>query len=933
MNYHGINRTGWWCDNLQNKDDTLLGGQEKINKISVDKKEEITWIDIDELEGSTRENSDEQVKDSTNIRKYNIYTCLFNRKRAQIKKDSKKIYISRSLCQNNIIPILLDLEMDDPRLTNYKCDKEQYTPENIYKEKGNILITPTDKDYIYFGANLRGGAKESLNILFNLHFFPKLKYEGIVKINEGARLIYYAPGWGANNFMIYDDPVSTINSKRNDIQVDNIIMPLTTTTFNGVLYHIYTIKDANKINKEWPHKNYYQNSYGFGDVSVSVTVGGIKRSKPIVQPGGTTYAKIIFYNNCGFDWNMKNGSIDFIYKGDKHINAQDLMMNYTHAIQEPIKYNFLNYIIEDRYKEYITIKPSNHNIEVSPEFFDFGFINIVTIRDGFKGEYNLEINIKNEFPDNLRGKPIEIKIDLITSYFDHFPGTNTDPTGKYHDYKVKIPSIYIAVPFNNGPFKGKVLYTSAQSRFYMFQFYTYLDSITEGKYINNTFKDKFISTSNKEEPIKEMNELWDNLTNETSIEFDEEINANNLKIIKIKSIMKDYPLFPEKRYGEPDKAEFSILFKSNFSQLQKGLSYPIGGIYLGYIDWINKYKDTGGKYYGITAKGAWIELSYSRTLVDYISDDLYIEKEDQELSPAEEGIIKVQFKLENTGNGEAYNVIYQILIGENITYFGHRKGINKISEEKTINGTLLSFDLNSPINPQELLGGIIYLKYNKIIDKEYLTTDAVKQLPTELNVAKQSSVILDLTENKGENSVTQILRKSLVLNYTNFESSNVYIHLTISERRNNPKLKIEPIIKTRKNINLDNLNMSIIKYDLTKYKNNENNSNITALCTNEKIKNIEDKPIKIEKNNKKHIFKYILYIYSNDGNIKGELLYEQNKIGISTSELILIILSIIFYCSAFFITYLGYRNYKNSKNELLIKDVDDSQLAELINEE
>ena len=60
---------------------------------------------------------------------------------------------------------------NDTRLVNYNCDKEQYTPENIYKEKGNILITPTDKDYLYFGANLRGGAKEALNILLNLNFF------------------------------------------------------------------------------------------------------------------------------------------------------------------------------------------------------------------------------------------------------------------------------------------------------------------------------------------------------------------------------------------------------------------------------------------------------------------------------------------------------------------------------------------------------------------------------------------------------------------------------------------------------------------------------------------------------------------------------------------------------------------------------------------
>ena len=44
-------------------------------------------------------------------------------------------------------------------------------------------------------------------------------------------------------------------------------------------------------------------------------MGGITNSKPVLKPGEMTYAKIIFYNNCGFDWNMEVVSIDFEYKG------------------------------------------------------------------------------------------------------------------------------------------------------------------------------------------------------------------------------------------------------------------------------------------------------------------------------------------------------------------------------------------------------------------------------------------------------------------------------------------------------------------------------------------------------------------------------------------------------------------------------------------
>ena len=142
-----------------------------------------------------------------------------------------------------MVPILVDLEKNDPRVYNYKCDREQYTPDNIHEEKGNLLITPSDKDYLYFAANIRAGAKESFNILMNLNYFSKVKYEGMVKINEGSRFVYWNPGWGENSYMVYDDPVSIINAKRNDIIIDNIVIPRITTTFNAIVYHLYTFKD------------------------------------------------------------------------------------------------------------------------------------------------------------------------------------------------------------------------------------------------------------------------------------------------------------------------------------------------------------------------------------------------------------------------------------------------------------------------------------------------------------------------------------------------------------------------------------------------------------------------------------------------------------------------------------------------------------------
>ena len=111
------------------------------------------------------------------------------------------------------------------------------------------------------------------------------------------------------------------------------------------------------------------------------------------------------------------------------------------------------------------------------------------IMDGFKGEYNIKIDIDKNFPDELRGKPIQINVTLNKEYFDRFPGYISDLIPSYHNYNVEIPSIYIAVPFNKGVFKDKVLYTSCQAGNLNIQFDIGVDWKIEGiKYISRDFR-------------------------------------------------------------------------------------------------------------------------------------------------------------------------------------------------------------------------------------------------------------------------------------------------------------------------------------------------------------------------------------------------------------------------------------------------------------
>ena len=661
MNYHGIKKKGWWSDNLQNKDDTLLAGNEISNKISVNKKSTIKWIEAKDLTGSKKGGSNELVKELVANKTRNIYVCLFNRKRPEYNLESNKQYEPINVVENNVVPIFVDLTTNDKRILHYDCKEKQYTPDNIHEAEGNLLKTPTSKDYLYFAANLRAGAKESFNILMNLNYFQKIKYEGLVKINEGARFVYFNPINLINNYLVMDNPTSFVMAKRNDIEVISRLYTTQTTTFNAVLYHSHIIREETKINKIWPYSDYYINSYGFGDVSITVSVGGFKNTKPALKPGQSTYAKIIFYNNCGFDWNMKVGAIDFEYKGSIPYNSYQLLHGLVHAIQLPLEYRFLNYIIEEPYKEYITIKPSDHNIEVSPEFFDFENINVVTIRDGFKGEYYLIIKVLENFPDDLRGKPIEIKIEINSTYFDHFPGADNDPILDYHKYKVKIPSLYVAVPFKEGEFENKILYTSSQSSNLQFVYQEFLDSNIEVKYINRSILTQIENATTYEQPLQELNKIWNSLKDQQSLEIKEKLGKER-KDVDVVGIQKDYPLFPKKLLGKPDIAEIILFIKSNLTQIRIGGSIPVCWIRMNYKDWSNKTKTNYGKDQIVSANGAWIALSYARKLMDEIGEHIYTDSPNQELTHEDDGIMQIQFKLQNKGNNIAYKTKYEIIL-------------------------------------------------------------------------------------------------------------------------------------------------------------------------------------------------------------------------------------------------------------------------------
>ena len=937
MDYHGVKKRGWWSDNLQNKDDTLVAGQDICNTISVDKNSSITnWVEGSLLKG----NNDTKTTTVQNIitsRKQNIYVCLYNSNRPEFNYKTNKKYYTGNVNQNNIVPIIVDLEKNDPRLTKYDCKVKQYTPDNLYKMVDNLLVTPTSKDYLYFAANLRGQAKESFNVLMQLTYFDKIKYEGMVKVNEGGRFVYWNPANGPNSFLVVDDPVSIVNAKRNDIEIVNNLFPSRVDTFNAVVYHSYSFKDEGKINKVWPFNEYYANSYGFGDVSISVYVGGIRKSKAVVEPGQTTYAKIIFYNNCGFDWNMKEGAIDFEYKGSKPISAYDLLERRVHAIQEPLKYNFLKVSVNDDYKNYLKIGPSNHNIDTPPEFFDFENINVVTIRDGFKGEYNLQINVTKDFPSELRGKPIEIKLELDTSYFDHFPGTSTDPIKNYHKYTVKVPSVYIGVPYDEGAYKGKVLYTSAQASNLDLSLTIGIDWKIDGvKYADKEILDQMGNATQSLEYLQELEEIWNN-SKSASVSIKETKIDENTKKITFDGIKKDYPLFPKIIKGKPDEAEVTILVRSSVHQIPYGQSYPINNVKIAYNQWNGKQKSSDGDRPFIYGSGPWIVLSYSRTLYDQLPDGTYVEKEIQELYHQDEGIMKVDFLLRNIGDKDSFNTTYQIVIQKDLTYIGHYEGLKEVSTKTNELGeTIITFEIEAPINKGESFGSYIYLRYYKCVESiGELTPDQINSLPDELKITRESSATLDLDPVNGKKKVTQYLRTPLSFAYTKPKGSLVYIDLILSGRRRNPDIEIKPKVKfDKQNETYFDIKLSISKLDYTKYNSNLRNlaDEYGEVLYNGGYNSFTDENPNIKEiSNKEHSIKYIVRMRRRDGTIaKNEIIYNQKDWGITTAEIILIILSAAFYALAIFFFVLAVKNMKIIKGGGVEEEIKSGKIDKLL---
>ena len=141
-----------------------------------------------------------------------------------------------------------------------------------------------------------------------------------------------------------------------------------------------------------------------------------------------------------------------------------------------------------------------------------------------------------------------------------------------------------------------------------------------------------------------------------------------------------------------------------------------------------------------------------------------MKKKEQKLFYDDEGLMVIQFELKNLGNEDSFNTRYEIKMEQNIDYISNEGELKEVKLIRTPQDqTIITFDLNRRIAKASTAGGKIYVYYHKYLESLLeLKKEDINKLPKSLKITQESSAIFDLTEAKGENEVTQRLRKPLL---------------------------------------------------------------------------------------------------------------------------------------------------------------------------
>eukprot|EP01105_Mastigella_eilhardi_P019189 TRINITY_DN44_c0_g2_i1.p1 TRINITY_DN44_c0_g2~~TRINITY_DN44_c0_g2_i1.p1 ORF type:complete len:2522 (-),score=650.58 TRINITY_DN44_c0_g2_i1:100-7614(-) len=778
-NFH--NKKGWWSDNLQNRDRTLIAGQSSSNTYSVGKSSLIPdsqWTDITSLQGASTE-AQAALK--------NIYTCLFNRKWLQVPPNNKRVHYLTNVYENNVVPVPPTLTND--MVTNYDCSNStQYTPNTI-SQFPNVVYTDSSRDWLYFAANLRGNALETINVLYQLKPLDsdKLKFEGIAKIQDGGRFTYWNPANSRNSWLVVDNAVSTIMAIRNDIEAEVEIIPTYATTFDTSFYQHITITDPEEEKREWTSSIYIKH-HGYGDFAVSVYVGD--SGSAILNPGSTSRVKYTFSNNAGFDINLKANAIESDEIEDKAINSNDLLFNLKHTLKYPKKYNFMNVSVPKELAPYITIVPDQNVVGIAPLFFDFDNINVATIRDGWKGDYYYDITLSANFPDSLRGRLYTLPATLNREYFEYFPGAG-DPTGT-HSYVVEMPPIVFGVPYSSSSiYAGKIFYTSGYATNLRFKHLIPSSLSPAGAYFVTVDQlDVLRQCLSTEGEYNCMDTFWANLgATGTPCKYQVTApNANQWAIDYGEGVRSYAPTFPKKvdPVNGPDQSELDILLRIVAPQLEAGYPVVSQSITTTFNDWAGFEKTYADNLaYDVHSKGAWLSVGYNGVLCSETGLPL----NSQILKPEDSGTVSLTVTLRNSGDGMAYNVNMSLVVPNNITIMrSSLQGLPATVLDSEDGQTYkITLEPAVPLSPGSSLAYKLLFEYQPD-NRDGAGADSSSPLNTR-TLCLGAVGNIDLTETPQERTVSQNISTPFKIAYSDADRPAYHVYLT-GEKKSSHKAKL-----------------------------------------------------------------------------------------------------------------------------------------------
>jgi hypothetical protein len=754
-------KTGWWSDNLQNRDETIVAGQATSNTVSVgaaDLTTSVGWIPITNLTGI-----------DVASRLSNIYVCEFNRQRIITSPANDLIYYSANVVPNNIIPVDPTLQPDDERYTNYQCGANfaGYDANSI-SAYDNYLSTSTASDYLYFGANLRGEALETINILYTLEPLEGIYNEGETIVQDGGTFVYWNPSLGPNAFEIVDDVTSVVNAQRTDLTMTVEVFPTAVPTFNAIVIEWLHLEDAAEIGRQWNTESYF-NCYGFGDAAISVYVGGANGTSVIVSPGGSTIATVEFTNNAGFDWNLYGDAIESVQTGSMPLSGNDLLNHIVHAIQVPTKYNFMTVNIPTELQPYITIVPSNYFSETAPMVFDFSNINVATIEDGFKADYYYDISVSANLPEQYWGQILEFNVTLNTQYFQALPGVD-DATG-VHDYTLSIPPLVLAIP--NAA--GVVYYTSGHAHNLVWAHTmnpAFTPTAVQFVDANATIASLALIAANQVNRVANLSAFWQNLTtthNDSCNFWYKDVGSQRIVYLDLSKKGTQFP-FPNPNPTQGEIAVADLLIYSEVPQLPYGWNTVFYSSIATFNDDVGKQKDAEVLVpQQVRATGAWLELQLSSSLYN---PTLGLPYAPNSLHFSDSGVADILVMATNIGDDIAYDVNFTLYLGQGIT-------VGSVPVPYSLSGINLTLYTGFYLPPGTPLALNISLNFTG------LSQSNASSLSERLFISQTYS-LMDLTAIPGEDEITQELDQQVeyplvtsIANLTgNPDSYTVYLNLT-----------------------------------------------------------------------------------------------------------------------------------------------------------